>query len=540
MGSEKMRIFRGLLLLVVSVGVVIGIPAAAQDEPAWWGDSVFYELFVRSFYDSDGDGIGDFNGITEKLDYLNDGDPATTDDLGVTGIWLMPIMESPSYHGYDVTEYYLVNDEYGTMEDFKALLDAAHARGIRVIIDLPFNHSSSQHPWFLTSQRGDNELDDWYLWEDENPGWRGPSSQQVWHSRAGRFYYALFWDGMPDLNYTNPDVTAMMYDVARFWLEDVGVDGFRLDAVKHVIEEGNVQENTDSTVAWMTAFQAHIHSINPDALVVGEIWSSTFSVAPYVEADAIDIAFEFDLAMAMLQSASGSRSSAVASAQSRSAEQFPDRRYGVFLTNHDQNRVADELRGNIDQMKLAAAMLLTAPGVPFIYYGEEIGMSGRKPDERIRTPMQWTADEATGGFTSGTVWEELQPDVAEVNVEAQDSDAESLLSTYRDLIHLRLANPVLQRGDYYEVESSERPVYSFIRADENGAALVIINLSDEAVEDYTLEFEGRLPVNVSGASMVYGDGDAESPELDDAGGFVDYKPLMSLAPFGVYIIGLTN
>ena len=293
-------------------------------------------MFVRSFYDSNGDGIGDFQGIIQKLDYLNDGDPSTTTDLGVTGLWLMPIMPSPSYHGYDVTDYRAVNPDYGTMDDFKALLAAAHARGIAVLIDLPVNHTSSQHPWFTASAAGDPAYRDWYIWDDSCPTYPGPSGQKVWIPLNDSCYYAVFWDGMPDLNYRDPAVVAEMDDVARYWLEDVGVDGFRLDGLKHIIEDGKQQENTPETLAWARDFQAYINSIKPDAIVVGEVWSNSFTASTYVPN--VDLVFEFDLAAAIVQSARGGNPNAVDSLQNRATQLYPPGEYATFLTNHDQNR----------------------------------------------------------------------------------------------------------------------------------------------------------------------------------------------------------
>ena len=211
----------------------------------WWDDAVFYEIFVRSFYDSDGDGIGDLRGIIEKLDYLNDGNPNTTNDLGVTGLWLMPIFPSPSYHGYDVTDYRDINPDYGTMADFRALVEAAHARGIKVIIDFVGNHTSDQHPWFQSSAANTAKRD-WYLWNTFKPDYRGPWGQEVWHERNNNYYYGIFWGGMPDLNYNTPAVTNEIKDIVRYWYNDIGVDGFRIDAVKHWIE-GKPARNTPAT-----------------------------------------------------------------------------------------------------------------------------------------------------------------------------------------------------------------------------------------------------------------------------------------------------
>ncbi|MCB1058058.1 MAG: alpha-amylase, partial [Acidobacteria bacterium] len=210
--------------------------AAAPPEPVQWDldwadGAVFYEIFVRSFADSDGDGIGDFKGLTAKLDYLNDGDPATTGDLGIEGIWLMPVFASPSYHGYDTTDYDAVNPEYGTLEDFETFLAEAHRRGIRVIVDLVLNHTSAQHPWFVASASSpDSPKRDWYEWSDTDPGWTRPWGEPgapTWHEKNGAYYYGIFWSGMPDLNFRNPEVREEAKRLARQWL-DRGVDGFRL------------------------------------------------------------------------------------------------------------------------------------------------------------------------------------------------------------------------------------------------------------------------------------------------------------------------
>ena len=203
-----------------------------QGETFWWNETVFYEIFVRSFYDSDGDGIGDIQGIIEKLDYLNDGNPETDDDLGITGIWLMPVAQSPSYHGYDVIDYETIEEDYGTNEDFQQLMEEAHNRGIKIIVDLVMNHCSSQHPWFVAASQNEPEYYDWFRWSNSYPGYMGPWGQQVWHmADNGKYYYGLFWGGMPDLNYENSEVKDEMWDIAEFWLTEMNVDGFRCDAV---------------------------------------------------------------------------------------------------------------------------------------------------------------------------------------------------------------------------------------------------------------------------------------------------------------------
>ncbi len=513
------------------------LPTRAQDaDLAWWNDTVFYEIFVRSFYDSDGDGIGDLRGVIEKLDYLNDGDPNTANDLGVTGIWLMPIMESPSYHGYDVTDYRTIEPDYGTLDDFRALIDAAHARGIAVIIDLVINHTSSQHEWFTASASGDATYADWYVWQDADPDYVGPDGQRVWHQRGGRFYYGLFWDQMPDLNLSNPAVIAEMYAVARYWL-DLGVDGFRLDAIKHLIEDGQTQENTPATLAWLRDFQAYVESVNPDALLVGEAWSTNRIAATYVP-EAVDLVFDFDLAATFVDSAPGRNPSGVKAGVESAQTLYPFGQYATFLTNHDQNRVMSEVR-RLDAAQIAAATLLTTPGVPFIYYGEEIGMRGQKPDERIRTPMQWDAS-ATAGFTEGArAWQPLAQRDAFDNVAMQTGDPTSLLSTYRDLIRLRNDHAALRRGTFVPVNASSSRLLVFLRHTEDETVLVIVNFNDDPVTDYRLRLDSSTLTAVNAVEVLYGGGEAPTlPTLNDVGGFDTYTPLGSLPPRTVTILAL--
>ena len=504
----------------------------------WWNNAVFYEVFVRSFHDSNGDGIGDFNGLVEKLDYLNDGDPNTTDDLGITGIWLMPINASPSYHGYDVTDYFAVNPEYGTMEEFQNLLNEAHQRGIRVIIDMVLNHTSTQHPWFQEANSDPNSpYRDYYIFEASSPGFNSPWGSEVWHRAAeGGFYYGVFWEGMPDLDYTNPDVTVDMQEVIRFWLEDVGVDGFRLDAIKHLIEDGPVQENTPATHQWWEGFYDYYTAINPEAFTVGEAWSATSEVVKYI-GDEVNIAFEFDLAQDMIQTARRDTNLLIAGTHDTVTSNFPPHQYATFLTNHDQDRVMSQLLGNVDQAKTAASLLLTGPGVPFLYYGEEVGQSGRKPDENIRTPMQWS-DEANAGFTTAErAWRSPQADFDEVNVKAQMADPNSLLSHYRRLIQARNQYEALQWGDWQEMPTSNGKLYAFLRRTADQTLLVLINLGDEPITDYRFCLdEGSL--SQGGANEILANMAVMAPTLNATGGFDNYTPIAELAPYSTYIIEL--
>lgn len=379
-------------------------PTGAAGFP-WWNETIFYEIFVRSFYDSNGDGIGDLNGLIAKLDYLNDGNPQTHADLGITGLWLMPIHPSPSYHGYDVTDYYTVNPDYGTADDFRRLMEEAHKRGIRVISDFVMNHTSNKHPWFVQAQDPQSPYHDWYRWSESDPGGTGPWGQQVWYQTpSGDYYYAVFAKDKPDLNYANPAVREEMKNVARFWLEEMGVDGFRVDGARYLVEEEigskKVLADSEGNHAWYREFRTFYKGVNPNAITVGEIWTTNDTVAPYLQGDEFDLAFNFDLASAIVTSARNGEADAARISQAISLKLLPQNATATFLTNHDQNRLFSELGGDVDKAKRAATLLLTSAGTPFLYYGEEIGLAGEKPDEDLRLPMHWS-DSANAGFSTG-------------------------------------------------------------------------------------------------------------------------------------------
>jgi glycosidase len=512
-------------------------PTTVETELPWWNDAVFYEVFVRSFKDSDGDGKGDINGLIEKLDYLNDGDPATTTDLGITGLWLMPIMESPSYHGYDVVDYYTIDEEYGTNEDFKRLMDEAHQRGIHVVVDLVLNHTGLDHPWFEASDAGDPNYRDWYIWSETDPKYRGPWGEQVWYPAKDGFYYAVFWSGMPDLNLQNPEVTAEIYKIADFWLKDMGVDGFRMDAIKHFVERGAVQENVPETHVWLQAFHQHYKSVNPQAFVVGEAWTDTSQVLDYT-GDEVDIAFEFDLAGAFVRSAQGPIASTANSQMQLVIDTYPQGQYGVFLTNHDQDRVMSVLK-DVQKAKLAAVMLLTAPGVPFIYYGEEIGMTGVKPDEDIRRPMQWCGDNSKVCFTTGSPWRMPSTDYKDATtVLVQTGDPESLLSLYRTLIQLRNAHPALRTGDALVLDGGTQRLYALLRYNGQEAFLILVNVHTKALT--TSLYDLKLPSGpftgpVTATTVVGALANPAAPQINAAGGFDSYQPFVEI-PAGSYAI----
>jgi glycosidase len=495
-------------------------PVTSLDQPGWWRDRVFAEVFVRSYADSDGDGIGDLRGLTAKLDYLNDGNPATTTDLGVTGLWLMPTFPSPSYHGYDVTDYRGVNPDYGSLADMKALVAAAHQRGIAVILDLPLNHTSAKNPWFVASAKGTGPYADWYVWADSPQG-------SNWQPSGKRYYYAAFGADLPDLNLTNPAVTAEVTADASYWLTDVGVDGFRLDAAKHLIEDGPTLENTPETHEWWKTFRGAIEQSSPGALLLGEVWDTPKNSSSYVPDD-LDMTFDFALASVEVFAAQSGDGSSVERALANITTLYPaSAGFGAFLTNHDQDRVASQLKGDAGAMRVAADLLLTGPGVPFIYYGEEIGLSGAKPDERIRTPMRWDDSTPAAGFSTHAPWESLSNDPASVNVAAESADPGSLLSHYRDLVRLRAAHPALATGTWAAVDTDAPPVVAALRVSPTETALVLTNLGTSAVSPALTLTAGPL-CGSPATSVVLGAGPAAAPTVTPAGGFAGYQPVASI------------
>lgn len=475
----------------------------------WWNDSVFYEVFVRSFSDSGAgplahDGVGDLRGLIDRLDYLNDADPATHTDLGVTALWLMPIQPSPSYHGYDITNYEDINPSYGTKSDFAELIRACHARGIKVIIDHVLNHTSHLHPWFSDATDPASPRHDWYLWNDPAPPWKGPWKQNVWHrvgdakghppadlSRAKGSYYGIFSPYMPDLNYKNPAVSDEMLRVSRFWLTDMHADGLRLDAIRHLVEVGEIQENTHETHEWLRRFFQECKAANPNALSVGEVWTSSEIASQYV-GDQMDLVFEFDLAYAILDTVNHENVDRLAQTLAAISRLYPANQYATFLSNHDQTRAATTLQRDESKLRLAASILLTAPGVPFLYYAEELGVAGDKPDENLRTPMPWTAGDHAG-FSTAKPWREPQDDFKARNVESQTNDPASLLSHYRALIRARAACPPLRTGSLELLQTGTRHVLATLRSLPDRSALVLINPTNKPMSDYSV----RLPAGLS-------------------------------------------
>ncbi len=435
--------------------LVLGLLAQGPQHP-----NVCYEVFVRSFYDTNGDGIGDLRGLTQKLDYIS--------GLGADCVWLMPVAESPSYHGYDVTNYYKIEPDYGTNDDFKAFVAAAHQHHILVLVDLVLNHTSSQHPWFQEALRDTaSPHRSWYRWST--------TPADNWHKSPVRdeYYFGLFWSGMPDLNYENPAVLEEMKHVARFWLDSMHVDGFRLDAVRHLVEVGNEVSNTPGTHQVLRDFGQYVRGIAPQSYTIGEVWDNTDVILTYYP-DQLDAYFAFPISEALMDAVRTGKAGGLLPTAQQFQRAEPAWRWAPFQRNHDQTRTVTALGNDTAGARIAATILLTLPGVPFVYYGEEIGMTGDKPDERLRTPMQWNG--TSRGFTSGKPWEALQPDSLTANVAVEDRASSSLLGLYRWLIRLRANDKALREGQLEPVDTGNESLLAYLRQDGSSRVLIVVNL----------------------------------------------------------------
>jgi glycosidase len=500
-------------------------PAAPARTPpsalkTWANGAVFYEVFVRSFQDSDGDGNGDLQGLISRLDYLNDGDASTTQDLGVDALWLMPVFASPSYHGYDVTDYEKINPDYGTGADFDRLITEAHRRGIKIVIDLVVNHTSVEHPWFRESASSPSSARrDWYVWSSTDLRWPQPwnPNGQTWHPRKGAYYYGLFSSRMPDLNFHTPAVREEVKRIAALWLRR-GVDGFRLDGARHLFEDGpgDGQSDRPETHAFWKEFAAWVRSVKPDAALIGENWTETPAIAAYYGdtsrvpgGDELPLNFDFPLAKCIIEGVRAGDATGIGAKLAEMKRTYPPGATDVpFLTNHDQRRVASELNDHPGRLRSAAAVLLSLPGTPFLYYGEEIGLDNgpETGDEDKRTPMPWNSS-PRAGFTTGQPWHELAPRHETVNVAAQTGDPDSLLSRYRKLIAARHVSAALSHGGL-DVLRGEGPVLAFLRQEGSERVLVAHNLGDE-------QQTAALAVDAARAEPLFAD---EGTSFDFSGG----------------------
>jgi glycosidase len=467
-------------LIAALAGAVFTLVAVAQSGaatlPRHAASGVYYEIFVRSFADSNGDGIGDLNGIANRLDYL--------EWLGVSGIWLTPIYPSPTYHGYDVTNYFAINPQFGTMADFQRLLREAHTRGIKVLVDMVLNHTSDRNPWFEQALDPKSPYHDWYTWAGKGADLAAMSSlgSPAWHRRDGQYFLGDFTGEMPDLNYDNPAVRQQMIKVGRFWLAE-GVDGFRLDATTQIYIDFKADIGSPRAVgknlAWWQQYHAALRASDPSVFLLGEVPAqSETEAAPYYSA--LNSVFDFPLAQVLVTAAANETSPSLGNYVQKAWSSFRQHAGGpivdsTFIGNHDRDRVIDQLEGNMSHVRMAAAMLLTLPGDPFVYYGEEIGMHGVKPDPGIREPMRWDRSPHEAGET----WWEPAPDNASpsLSVAAERADPQSLLYFYRRLIHWRIDLPALRDGDITPYPADGGAISAYTRTDHAQRLLVIHNLS---------------------------------------------------------------
>jgi alpha-amylase len=437
-----------------------------------WRHGVFAQIFVRAYKDSDGDGVGDLQGLTQQLDYLQ--------SLGIQGIWLMPITPSQDGdHGYAVTDYRAIERKYGTQADLTALLEAAHARGIGVILDYVMNHSAFQHPAFTNSRASTtNPFRDWYVWRTGAPSGWSIYGSNPWHDGGTGAYFAGFWDQMPDFNLGNPAVVAWHHDNLRFWLNK-GVDGFRFDAVGNLVENG--------ALAWENQPENYVLMNGVRQLVGGYAQRYMVCEAPadpagYASGNACGAAFAFGHNYNIVGAARGNTGAvgAVANYHKTSAAGV-----ATMVSNHDSfagQRLWDQVGGNTAQYKLAAATYLLQPGTPFIYYGEEIGMAGGASltgDPRLRTPMSWSRDAGKAGFTTGTPFRALSANVVTNNVADQEAAPGSILNFYKAMIALRNQYPAVAKGSYEQAGASGAAM-SFQRRLGNETVFVAINYGTAA------------------------------------------------------------
>ncbi|MDD6847269.1 MAG: alpha-amylase family glycosyl hydrolase [Oscillospiraceae bacterium] len=463
----------------------------------WRTSTISYEIFVRSFCDSDGDGIGDFRGIASKASYLK--------DLNVGCVWLMPIHESPSYHGYDVIDYYSTNEDYGTIDDFKYMLDVLHQNDIKVLIDFVANHSSSQNKWFIDAlSNPDSPYADYYEFTDEpdsTSGWR-------YNEKYDKYYRGNFSEGMPDLNFKNKAVWTEMKNAAGYWL-DTGVDGFRLDASMHIDPDWSI------THAWWQDFESYVKSKNPEAFVVGENWTTDTDAVASFFAD-MDSSFDFPLQDQMMKLAGGQQLNIVGfvNRELKKQEAYANNTPNVpktsvmttFLNNHDQKRTVSTL-GSVEKAKLAAAIQFTLPGMPFIYYGEEFGQQSNYNDPNKREPMDWYASAKGEGMC--VLDEEFfgVPSLYTIandgiSLEEEINDENSIYNYYKKLTQLRTDYPIFFDGNYFAIESKSLNCYTVTDENYPYGMFVAHNVTGSRLELNTLyDFTDLL----SGKSYKKGD-----------------------------------
>jgi alpha-glucosidase len=518
---------------------------STKSKTPWWQHAVFYEIYPRSFKDSNGDGIGDLNGITSKLDYLQ--------RLGIDAIWITPFYPSPQIDfGYDVSDYENVDSQFGTLADFDRLVREAHKRQIRIVIDYVLNHTSDQHPFFKASRSSrTSPYRDWYIWHDPVNGgvpnnWSSSFGPVAWtlDEKTGQYYYHRFYSQQPELNWHNPAVEKRMFQTVGFWLKR-GVDGFRLDAVNYLFEDPQFRDNPvlpelrpGSTTEHLQQFKynrdlpeqhevlqrlrAFTDKFDPNRLLIGEAYVSQWDLMTRyygTNNNELQLPFNFFLLMGKVRTTLDAAAFRQVIGESEAA--LKGRWTTYVLNNHDNPRSYDRYgdgQHNVEIAKLLATMLLTLRGSPFLYYGEEIGMTTTEPKtiEEVRdpvgkrywpankgrdgerTPMQWDS-KTQAGFTTGQPWLKVPRIAAERNVATENADASSILNFYQKLISLRRLNPALLDGDYTNV-GDDPNVFAYRRSTGGQTMLVALNMSKEP---RTFHFDRQLLSKVAPVRVVF-------------------------------------
>ncbi len=496
-----MKKFLAIILLVttiVTLGVLSGCEQSKVD-PTDDNYRVFYQVFVGSFSDSNDDGIGDLRGLINRMDYLNDGDITNGQSLGVQGLWLSPIFPSPTYHKYDTYNYYDVDSLFGTLDDLKELIALCHERNVKIILDLVLNHTSTSHPNFAkfkTAQLNDSVDDpyyDYYTYKNYRDDLIGNNAKHIVPGSTNIYYEGNFDSGMPELNYDNPQVRQDMLDVAKFYL-DMGIDGFRFDAVKYIY-----YGDTAKSVDFWKWYMEELTKIKSDVYCVGECWSAEGETLQYVEAlncfnfQIGDAEGYISRAAKSQQEDVGTFANYVSSYQNKILSANANGMPISFLTNHDQDRSAGFLNLSNGQAFMAANLMLLAPGSPFIYYGEEIGMKGARgganTDANRRLAMLWGDDDTVRNPFGATYESKYQ---INGTVASHLEDENSLLNRYRQLIELRVKYPQIARGSYKPLTTSNGCVAGFI-VTYNGETTVIMHNS--ALESVTVDLSKAIADN---------------------------------------------
>lgn len=482
----------------------------------WYQNAVFYQISVRAFKDSDGDGYGDLQGLTEKLDYLQ--------TLGVDCIWIMPIYPSPlNDDGYDIADYYNVDKMYGSIDQLKTLIEAAHARNIRIVMDLVLNHTSDAHPWFQQARADKNSAyRDYYVWSDTNEKYQDAriifidteTSNWTWDEQAGQYFWHRFYSSQPDLNFDNPKVQEEMLNVARFWL-DLGIDGFRADAVPYLIErEGTNCENLPETHAYLKKLRAFMEENYPETILLCEANQWPEDVRQYFgDGDEFHMGFHFPVMPRIYMSIKKEKFADIQEIMERTPALPEGCQWCTFLRNHDEltlemvteeerqwmwkeyapephmklnlgirRRLAPLLDNDRRKIELANSLLFTLPGTPIVYYGDEIGMGDNlnlSDRNGVRTPMQWD-DTLNGGFTSGTPFAEMvqgAPSYQNVNVKNQINDPASLFHAIKNMISIRKRHTAFGSNNMQWLNANNTAVAMYLRQHANDTILVLNNLS---------------------------------------------------------------